>query len=70
MIIGSTNFTQEPQNVVVVGFSTSGIDIASEISRLAKEVHVADRYSKDRLGKMALYQNVWIHAEVHDSELS
>jgi hypothetical protein len=33
-------------------------------------VHVADRYSKDRLGKMALYQNVWIHAEVHDSELS
>lgn len=66
--IHSHNYrTPEPfrdQNVVVVGFSTSGIDIASEISRLAKEVHVADRYSKDRLGKMALYQNVWIHAEV------
>uniref|UniRef100_A0A804LNB7 Flavin-containing monooxygenase n=3 Tax=Zea mays TaxID=4577 RepID=A0A804LNB7_MAIZE len=66
--IHSHNYrTPEPfrdQNVVVVGFSTSGIDIASEISRLAKEVHVADRYSRDRLGKMALYQNVWIHAEV------
>ncbi|KAG0549905.1 hypothetical protein BDA96_01G294500 [Sorghum bicolor] len=66
--IHSHNYrTPEPfrdQNVVVVGFSASGIDIALEISHFAKEVHVADRYSKDRLGKIALYKNVWIHAEV------
>lgn len=54
----------------LVGFSASGIDIALEISHFAKEVHVAERYSKDRVGKIALYQNVWIHAEVHNSELS
>lgn len=66
--IHSHNYrTPEPfrdQNVVVVGFAASGIDIALEISHVAKEVHVADKYSKDRLGKIALYQNVWIHEEV------
>jgi len=47
----------------------SGIDIAREISRVAKEVHIAARYSKDKLGKIELYQNVWMHAEVRNSGL-
>ncbi|CAD6204453.1 unnamed protein product [Miscanthus lutarioriparius] len=48
--------SRELQNVVVVGFSANGIDMGLEISQIAKEVHVADRYSKDRLGKIELYQ--------------
>lgn len=31
---------------------------------MAKEVHIAARYSEDRLGKIELYRNVWMHAEV------
>jgi len=31
---------------------------------VAKEVHIAARYSEDRLGKIELYQNVWMHAEI------
>ncbi|KAG2550621.1 hypothetical protein PVAP13_9KG325700 [Panicum virgatum] len=52
------------QSVVVVGLGASGIDIAREISHVAKEVHIAARYSEDRLGKIELYQNVWMHAEI------
>jgi len=52
------------QSVVVVGLGASGIDIASEISHVAKEVHIAARYSKDRLGKIELYHNAWMHGEV------
>lgn len=66
--IHSHNYrTPEPfrdQNVIVLGFGASGIDIALEISHVAKEVHIAARYMEDRLGKIELYQNVWIHAEV------
>ncbi|OEL15435.1 Flavin-containing monooxygenase FMO GS-OX-like 2 [Dichanthelium oligosanthes] len=57
------------QNVVVVGMGVSGTDIALEISHVAKEVHVASRYSEDRLGKIEPYKNVWIHREVRNSEL-
>ncbi|KAL6642721.1 hypothetical protein ACP70R_020902 [Stipagrostis hirtigluma subsp. patula] len=59
--------TPEPfqdQNVVVVGLGASGIDIAREISHVAKEVHIASRCSEDRLGKIELYQNAWMHAEI------
>ncbi|CAN6311949.1 unnamed protein product [Urochloa humidicola] len=52
------------QCVVVVGLGASGIDIAIEISHVAKEVHIAARYSEDRLGKIELYQNVWMHREI------
>ncbi|CAN6324609.1 unnamed protein product [Urochloa humidicola] len=52
------------QCVVVVGLGASGIDIAVEISHVAKEVHIAARYSEDRLGKIELYQNVWMHREL------
>ncbi|CAN6283973.1 unnamed protein product [Urochloa humidicola] len=52
------------QNVVVVGMGASGTDIALEFSHVAKEVHIASRYSDDRLGKVELYNNVWIHKEV------
>jgi cation diffusion facilitator CzcD-associated flavoprotein CzcO len=48
----------------------SGIDIAREISNVAKDVHIAARYSEDRLGKIELYQNVWMHGEVQNSGLS
>jgi hypothetical protein len=52
------------QSVVVVGLRASGIDIAREISHVAKEVHIAARYSEDRLGKIELYHNAWMHGEV------
>ncbi|CAD6212011.1 unnamed protein product [Miscanthus lutarioriparius] len=59
--------TPEPfqdQSVVVVGLGASGIDIAREISHVAKEVHIAARYSEDRLGKIELYHNAWMHGEI------
>ena len=52
------------QSVVIVGLGASGIDIAREISHVAKEVHFAARYSEDRLGKIELYHNAWMHGEV------
>ncbi|CAL4923757.1 unnamed protein product [Urochloa decumbens] len=52
------------QNVVVVGMGASGMDIALEISHVAKEVHIASRYSEDRLGKVELHNNIWMHREV------
>ncbi|WVZ57595.1 hypothetical protein U9M48_007959 [Paspalum notatum var. saurae] len=52
------------QTVVVVGLGASGIDIAREISHVAKEVHIAARYSGDRLGKIELYNNAWMHGEI------
>ncbi|KAL6906419.1 hypothetical protein ACP4OV_004020 [Aristida adscensionis] len=52
------------QIVVVIGFSASGLDIFMEISHVAKEVHIAARYSEDRLGKIEHYKNAWIHPEV------
>ncbi|KAK3157099.1 hypothetical protein QOZ80_2AG0116150 [Eleusine coracana subsp. coracana] len=62
---------QDPRNLqvarkasVVVGLGASGIDIAREISRVAKEVHIASRYCQDRLGKVELYPNTWMHAEI------
>lgn len=59
--------TPEPfrdQSVVVVGLGASGIDIAREISHVAKEVHISARYSEDRLGKIELYHNAWMHSEI------
>ncbi|KAL5225433.1 hypothetical protein ABZP36_012072 [Zizania latifolia] len=59
--------TPEPfqdQIVVVVGLGASGVDIAREISKVAKEVHIASRYTQDRLGKVDIYQNVWLRSEV------
>jgi hypothetical protein len=58
------------QIVVVVGLGASGVDIAREISQVAKEVHIASRNNEHRLGKIDLYPNVWMHAEVQNSELS
>jgi hypothetical protein len=52
------------QSVVIVGLGASGIDIASEISHVAKELHIAARYSEDRLGKIELFNNAWMHGEV------
>jgi hypothetical protein len=52
------------QSVVVVGLGASGIDIAREISHVAKEVHISARYSEGRLGKIELYHNAWMHSEV------
>uniref|UniRef100_A0A0E0IWB3 Flavin-containing monooxygenase n=2 Tax=Oryza TaxID=4527 RepID=A0A0E0IWB3_ORYNI len=59
--------TPEPfqdQIVVVVGLGASGVDIAREISNVAKEVHIASRYTEDRLGKVDTFQNTWLHSEV------
>ncbi|KAM0824248.1 hypothetical protein ACQ4PT_070334 [Festuca glaucescens] len=52
------------QIVVVIGLGASGVDIAREISQVAKEVHIASRKNEHRLGKIDLYLNVWMHAEV------
>ncbi|KAF8715982.1 hypothetical protein HU200_026949 [Digitaria exilis] len=51
--------------VVIVGFGASGVDIAREISHVAKEVHIATRCNQDWLGKIeSSYNNVWMHDEV------
>ncbi|BAT11984.1 Os10g0554300, partial [Oryza sativa Japonica Group] len=64
--------TPEPfqdQIVVVVGLGASGVDIAREISNVAKEVHIASRYTEDRLGKVDTFQNTWLHSEdLHQSQ--
>lgn len=52
------------QVVVVVGLGASGVDIAREISHVAKEVHIASRHDEHRLGKIDIYRNVWMHTEV------
>ncbi|KAG0549909.1 hypothetical protein BDA96_01G294900 [Sorghum bicolor] len=54
----------QDQSVVVVGLGASGIDIAREISHVAKEVHIAARYSEDKLGKIERYHNAWMHGEI------
>lgn len=51
--------------VVVVGLGASGVDIAREISHVAKEVHIASRHDEHRLGKIDIYRNVWMHTEVN-----
>ncbi|KAL6906417.1 hypothetical protein ACP4OV_004018 [Aristida adscensionis] len=47
-------------------FGASGMDIAREISHVAKEVHIGSRYSEDRLGQIELYpNNTWMHGEIN-----
>ncbi|CAL4923758.1 unnamed protein product [Urochloa decumbens] len=53
-----------PQVAKIRGMGASGMDIALEISHVAKEVHIASRYSEDRLGKVELHNNIWMHREV------
>ncbi|KAI0520605.1 hypothetical protein KFK09_008081 [Dendrobium nobile] len=49
------------QVVVIVGKGASAFDISKEISKFAKEVHVASRTSEVKLGKLDNYDNMWQH---------
>ncbi|XP_020593960.1 flavin-containing monooxygenase FMO GS-OX-like 3 isoform X2 [Phalaenopsis equestris] len=49
------------QVVVIIGKGASAFDISKEISKLAKEVHVASRTTEVKLGKLDNFDNIWQH---------
>ncbi|KAL0923723.1 hypothetical protein M5K25_007792 [Dendrobium thyrsiflorum] len=51
----------QDQVVVIIGRGASAFDISKEISKLAKEVHVASRSSDFEPGKLDEYDNIWQH---------
>ncbi|KNA16673.1 hypothetical protein SOVF_087100 [Spinacia oleracea] len=52
----------QDQVVVLIGSSASAVDICRDLSRSAKEVHVASRSKPEgSFGKQAGYDNLWLH---------
>ncbi|PSR91572.1 Flavin-containing monooxygenase FMO GS-OX-like [Actinidia chinensis var. chinensis] len=67
--IHSRNYrTPEPfrgQVVVLIGSSSSAVDISRDIAGVAKEAHVASRSVTDgTIGKVPGYNNMWIHSMI------
>ncbi|CDP21454.1 unnamed protein product [Coffea canephora] len=52
------------QVVVVIGHGPSGFDIAFDIAKVAKEVHVSSRFPQVKVRKLEIYQNVWQHSKI------
>ncbi|KAL3497458.1 hypothetical protein ACH5RR_040190 [Cinchona calisaya] len=53
------------QVVVLIGNAASANDISREIAKVAKEVHIASRsVQNDTLGKLAGYDNIWLHSVI------
>jgi len=54
------------QVVVVIGNFASGADISRDISKVAKEVHIASRASKSNTfeKRPVPNNNLWMHSEV------
>nr|XP_027070952.1 flavin-containing monooxygenase FMO GS-OX2-like isoform X2 [Coffea arabica]XP_027072111.1 flavin-containing monooxygenase FMO GS-OX2-like [Coffea arabica] len=52
------------QVVVVIGHGPSGFDIAFDIAKVAKEVHVSSRCPQVEVRKLETYKNVWQHPKV------
>ena len=53
------------QVVVLIGSSSSAVDISRDIAGVAKEVHVASRSVTDgTIGKVPGYDNMWMHSMV------
>jgi len=57
--------------VVLIGNSSSGVDISRDIATVAKEVHIAAwSLQEDKLGKVSGHQNMWLHSMVRMGLLS
>lgn len=50
--------------MVVIGFASSATDISIEISKVAKEVHIATRSPDVKAVKLANHDNMWQHKMV------
>ncbi|BAU00465.1 Flavin-containing monooxygenase FMO GS-OX-like 4 [Vigna angularis] len=51
--------------VVLIGNSSSAVDISRDIATVAKEVHIAAwSLEEDKLGKMHGHENMWLHSMV------
>lgn len=57
------------QVVVVVGMGPSGFDISVELAKVAKEVHIASRNSKLKVGKVPGVENIFEHQELVHTQL-
>ncbi|XP_027070950.2 flavin-containing monooxygenase FMO GS-OX5-like isoform X1 [Coffea arabica] len=52
------------QVVVVIGHGPSGFDIAFDIAKVAKEVHVSSRFPQVEVRKLETYENIWQHSKI------
>ena len=52
------------QVVVVIGHGPSGFDIAFDIAKVAKEVHLSSRFPQVEVRKLETYENIWQHSKV------
>ncbi|KAL2348140.1 hypothetical protein Fmac_002140 [Flemingia macrophylla] len=56
----------QDQVVVIIGGSSSAVDISRDVARVAKEVHIADRsVEEDKLGKVIGHENLWLHSKIN-----
>ncbi|KAG0473254.1 hypothetical protein HPP92_015111 [Vanilla planifolia] len=53
------------QVVVIIGRGSSSHDISREVSKLAKEVHMASRATDFVLGKLNGHDNIWQHLMIN-----
>lgn len=52
--------------VIVIGASTSAVDISRDIASVAKEVHIADRSAPtSTCEQQPEYDNTWLHSMVN-----
>lgn len=50
------------QVVIMIGSAASAVDISRDVSRVAKEVHIASRSNKDgNSSKLPGHDNIWLH---------
>jgi len=53
------------QVIVLIGGSSSAVDICRDIATVAKEVHIAVRsLEEDKQGKVPGHENMWLHSMV------
>ncbi|KAA8521873.1 hypothetical protein F0562_012813 [Nyssa sinensis] len=54
--------------VILIGSSSSAVDISRDIAAVAKEVHIASRSVKKdgTLGKLPGYENMWLHSMIEN----
>ncbi|CAI9771539.1 unnamed protein product [Fraxinus pennsylvanica] len=56
----------QDQIVVLIGSSASATDISRDISKVAKEVHIASRSDQiGLLGKLPGHDNIWLHSMIN-----
>lgn len=52
------------QVVVVIGLGPSALDIAIEVAKEAKEVHICTRHKGVEPPNLDTYNNLWLHPQV------